>query len=267
MTNSFSPPPLRDLSSGNSPRRVRRLVVAFPLLVLFLSSLACGSFVPRPTPVPRPTATPTTEETAANGNASATLPPALATSVPTREVPTPTSTPTPAPGTVLAVGQSARVVAPQGLNARQTASASGERVGRYAPNSIVSVLEGPVDADSYRWWRVGNNELAGWVAEGDGQEQWLSADLGGTEPVTRDIKVGDDVVVSVGDNGLLKVRAEASLNAAVDYQVANATQLKIVEGPVEADGYRWWKVTNASNSVNGWAADGDKDNRWLKPVE
>lgn len=245
-------------------RRWRYILI--PWLTLVLSSLACGSFVPRPTPVPRPTVTPIVES--AQAAAPSVIPTLdLPTSVPTRDAPTPTFTPTPAPGTVIIVGQPARVTATQGLNARKTAGASGDRAGRYPPGAIVSVLEGPIDADGYRWWRVGNNELAGWVAEGDAEAIWLSPDLGNTQPVDRPVQMGDEVLVTVGDTGLLKVRAEAGTNAKVDHQVPNQTQLSVVEGPVEADGYRWWKVVNDSGNITGWAAEGDDEDRWLTPLE
>jgi hypothetical protein len=187
--------------------------------------------------------------------------------VPTRDVPTPTFTPTPEPGTALIVGQSARVAATQGLNVRKAAGASGDRVGRYPPGAIVSVLEGPVDADGYRWWRVGNNELAGWVAEGDSEAVWLSPDLGSTQPVNRPVQLGDGVLVTVGATGVLSVRAEAGTSARVQHQVADKTQLSVIEGPVDANGYRWWKVTDASGNITGWAAEGSGEDRWLTPLE
>ncbi len=255
--NESDPPSPGDLLAS-------RRLASLPLVVLALVTLACGSFVPRPTPLPRSTITPIVE--AAGGEPLVTETPSLPTSVPTRVVPTATFTPTPVPGSVIAVGQSARVVAGQGLNVRKTAGATGDKAGRYGPNAIVSVLEGPVDVDSYRWWRVGNNELSGWVAEGDGTELWLSPDLGGTEPVARTIQVGDTVLVAVGADGLLKVRSTAGLSGKVQHQVKDGVQLKVDEGPIEADGYRWWKLSGV-NDISGWAAEGSGDEKWLKPLE
>jgi hypothetical protein len=263
--NSGFDPDGRQAGVG-APRR-HRLVALVPFLVFVLTSLACGSFVPRPTPVPRPTATPIVEveQEAPGPTATPTLD--LPTSVPTRDAPTPTFTPTPAPGTAIIVGQPARVTATQGLNVRKAAGASGDRSGRYPPGAIVSVLEGPVDADGYRWWRVGNNELAGWVAEGDAEAIWLSPDMGSTQPIDRPVQMGDDVLVTVGDTGLLKVRAEPGTGAKVQHQVPNQTQLSVVEGPVDANGFRWWKVTNDAGNISGWAAEGDDEERWLTPLE
>jgi hypothetical protein len=230
--------------------------------------LACGSFVPRPTPLPRATAT-TIVETRVQPAATTSPSPELATSVPTRTVPTATQTPTPAPGTELIVGQPARVTAAQGLNARDTASVTGNRAGRYSPGAVVSILEGPVTADGYRWWRVGNNELSGWVADGDaeGNERWLSPDMGGgTQPVNRAVKQDDAIVVTVGANGLLKVREQAGLSAPVAHEIPNSTELRVLEGPVDADGYRWWRVSDGG-SIQGWAAEGNATERWLTPLE
>ena len=244
-----------------------RNAIAVAALAVTLVTLACGSFVPRPTPVPRPSPT-AIVESSAQQQATPTPTVALATSVPTRVVPTATFTPTPVPGTELIVGQPARVSAAQGLNARKTPSVSGDRAGRYPPNAIVSILEGPVTADGYRWWRVGNNELSGWVADGDadGAEEWLSPKVGSTQPVDRAVQLGDEVVVTVGASGLLKVRAQAGTNSPVEHQVPDNSQLSIVEGPVDANGYRWWRVSDGG-SVTGWAAEGDSTERWLTPLE
>jgi hypothetical protein len=170
------------------------------------------------------------------------------------------------PGTTLVVGQPGRVVAADGLNVRRDAGVSGERIGRFAPNARVIVLEGPVDTDGYRWWRVGTNQLAGWVAEGDGAEAWLSAQVGERRPVSRAVRLGDDVVVTTGAGGFLKVRTEPGLDAPVEHEVDSESELNVTEGPVEADGYRWWKVTDGQD-VTGWAAEGDNTDRWLTPLE
>lgn len=166
------------------------------------------------------------------------------------------------------VGQPARVSAAQGLNARKTPSVTGDRAGRYEPGASVEILEGPVSAEGYQWWRVGNNELSGWVADGDaeGGEVWLSPEVGATQPVDRAVQVGDHVVVTVGAGGLLKLRASAGTGAGIEHQVPDASELNVLEGPVEANGYRWWRVSDGG-SVEGWAAEGDSTERWLTPLE
>lgn len=263
----------RRFASGERPDRLALQpwkVAAVPLLVLGLVTLACGSFAPRPTPTPSPARATPIIETGSSAQVQVVEGPtataALPTSVPTRDVPTPTFTPTPVPGTAIMVGQPARVVALQGLNVRQEASLEAERMGRYAPGTRVSVLEGPFDIDGYRWWRVGTDELVGWVAQGDGEEEWLSPKLGATQPVNRPVRLGDEVIVTVGASGFLKVRVRAGLDSVVDHQINNDSELTIVEGPLDVDGYRWWKVSDGG-SVTGWAAEGDDGERWLTPLE
>jgi hypothetical protein len=39
--------------------------------------------------------------------------------------------------------------------------------------SRVTVLDGPVAADGFAWWRVRRSEITGWVIEGEGSEIWL----------------------------------------------------------------------------------------------
>jgi hypothetical protein len=40
----------------------------------------------------------------------------------------------------------------------------------------------------------------------------------------------------------------------------------VVEGPVEADGYTWWRIE--SDRGTGWSAQQSQDGvEWLKPVE
>lgn len=164
------------------------------------------------------------------------------------------------------VGQPARVVAAQGLNVRDRPSVHGERVGRLAPGALVQVTDGPQEGDGYRWWRVRTNEVEGWVADGDGSDEWLSPRLGQARPVNRPVHLGDKVVVTVPAGTTLKVRALPGLDGLIERQLPPNTRLDIVEGPVDADGYRWWKVSNA-NGVLGWAAESGRNERWLTPLE
>jgi hypothetical protein len=152
------------------------------------------------------------------------------------------------------------------LNVRKSSSVQGEQLGRYAPGTIVSVLEGPQDVDGYRWWRVGTNELSGWVAEGDESEEWLSPKIGNTQPVNRPVRLGDDVVVTIGTEGFLKVRIRPGLDSVVEHRILEGTELTVVEGPMDLNGYRWWLISDGG-SVSGWAAEGSGSDRWLTPLE
>ncbi|MCX7791753.1 MAG: SH3 domain-containing protein [Chloroflexaceae bacterium] len=94
--------------------------------------------------------------------------------------PVPTPGPTPAPTVTppptitvegspagLAVGARARVINLGGapLRARAAPGLSSPVTARIPEGREVTVLEGPIEADGYVWWRVEAAEGAGWVAE------------------------------------------------------------------------------------------------------
>lgn len=93
---------------------------------------------------------------------------AVPTPLPTRAPPTPTPPPTAAPSPdSLAIGARARVTNLGGaaLRARAAPGLSSPVTARIPEGREVTVLEGPVEADGYVWWRVEAAEGAGWVAE------------------------------------------------------------------------------------------------------
>ncbi len=145
------------------------------LLILFGIGLALsargGAFWARPTPTatlaPTATATLTPPPTAV---------PPTQTSVPaTPTSAVPTATPRPDP-TALEVGVLAKVTPPTGLKlkVRGTAGVAGELLGELEADSQVKILEGPVDANNLKWWKIDNGQgLVGWSAEGSGGETYL----------------------------------------------------------------------------------------------
>ena len=191
-----------------------RLLVAVSVLWA-APVLACGSFAPRPTPTPTLPAPVVLPDTAATNtpeplvivDATPTLSvtAALPTTPLTATQPTTQTTAPPAPaGNVLAAGAPARVTAPDGLNMRSAASPSGTLIVQLATGARVTVLEGPVQAENFTWWRVDNGAgQTGWVAEGDGDTVWLSPQIGEPQAVDRSPRVGDRVTVST----LLSIRA------------------------------------------------------------
>jgi uncharacterized protein YgiM (DUF1202 family) len=232
-------------------------------------TLACGSFAPRPTPTPTP---PLLETTLAE---TATVTPVISlssTPVPVAgetptDAPTATFTTTPVPGTAVAVGQPARVVAPDGLNMRDLPSSSGQLLLLLPANQRVTVVEGPTEAGGFRWWKVddgGGN--VGWVAESDGETEWLSPRMGEAQPVNRAPRVGDRVQVTMS-SGDLSVRVTPGTDAGLLTRVAQGQQFTVMGGPQEASGYTWYQIRSDDGSVEGWAADGDGSDRWLSPLE
>jgi Bacterial SH3 domain len=63
----------------------------------------------------------------------------------------------------------------------------------------------------------------------------------------------------------LNLRAEPSTGAGLAGTLARGAAVRIVSGPVEADGFRWFEVADTTGQA-GWAADGDGTDAWLTPV-
>ncbi len=93
-------------------------------------------------------------------------PSALASPQPTATT-SPTNTPTPEPG--LRAGVQARVVnvGEAALLARQAPDANAPVQTRLQEGTLVTILEGPVEAGGFTWWLVQDAESnGGWSAEG-----------------------------------------------------------------------------------------------------
>lgn len=75
----------------------------------------------------------------------------------------------------LQVGQQGRVtVGGVPNNVRETPDIGARRVGQIAPGGgAFAVLEGPLCADGYVWYRVRMGDFEGWTAEGGNNEYWL----------------------------------------------------------------------------------------------
>jgi hypothetical protein len=244
--------------------RLRALLLV--ALVWAGPTLACGSFAPRPTPTP--TLTPPPQETPAAGEPNvqsvATPAPPVMTDTPTPE-PTPTFTPTPEPGTALVSGAPARVTAPAGLNLRQEPSTGSQLVIQLGTGVLVTISEGPVDADGFTWWRVDDGQgNAGWAADGDGETEWLSPRLGEAQPANRPPRVGDRAVVTAPQ---LTIRALPGVDAPVSARANEGQQFTVFAGPQSANGYTWYQSRSDDGAIEGWAADGDGTDRWLSPLE
>jgi uncharacterized protein YgiM (DUF1202 family) len=64
------------------------------------------------------------------------------------------------------------------------------------------------------------------------------------------------IVKGTGGYGL-NLRAEPSTQARIAANASEGTELTVVDGPEEADGYAWWRV-RTPDGKEGWGAA-----RWL----
>jgi hypothetical protein len=87
---------------------------------------------------------------------------------------TPTMIPTPPP--LFYVGQTVRVQTIDGeiLNLRAAPTRKSEILVYIEDDTLLELLEGPVEAESFHWWRVHTPDgLEGWVVENDGELQTI----------------------------------------------------------------------------------------------
>lgn len=249
------------------------------LLLWLLPGLACGSFAPRPTPTPTAstpdTFFPLTATSPSEGEPEAgiqpilqvTQTPLIPTDTPVTE-PTATFTATPVPGTVLQAGQPARVTAPAGLNMRTEPRPGTTLILQLATGQRVIVVEGPVSADNFSWWRVDDGQgNVGWVAERDAETVWLTPQLGEAQPVNRAPRLNDRVVVTMPSGGQLSIRTLPGSDALVVTRANPGQQFTVFDGPQTAGGFTWYRIRSDDGQVEGWAADGDGTTRWLSPLE
>jgi hypothetical protein len=68
-----------------------------------------------------------------------------------------------------------------------------------------------------------------------------------------EIGIGIYVKVSSTGGSDLSFRANAGTNYARLKIVTEGTVLKVLDGPVEADGYVWWELQDVSDGTVGWA--------------
>jgi uncharacterized protein YgiM (DUF1202 family) len=256
--------PLRQLGQHRS-------LLYFCLLWL-IPTLACGSFAPRPTPTPSPV--PATPVAVVTSNEALTT--TIATPLPQLPIDTPTPAvtatvsvtaagTTPVGGNVLAPGLPARVTAPGGLNYRESPASNAALLGQFGAGQLVTILEGPISADNFTWWRIDDGQAnVGWAADGDGTTVWISPQLGEPQAVNRAPRVGDRVVVSTGQ---LSVRSTPGTNSPLITRIDPGQEFTVLAGPQSAEGLNWYQIRNDSGSVEGWAAEGDGTTRWLSPLE
>jgi hypothetical protein len=119
------------------------------------------------TPSPLPTSTNTPLPTA--------TPSPTSTSHPT-STQIPTSTPIVCSGTLLSrlqVGDTARVTPGPSNNLRDRPTVNGARLTQIPGGARFDVLEGPVCAGGYAWYRIDYNGIIGWTAEANSSTYWL----------------------------------------------------------------------------------------------
>ncbi len=140
---------------------------------------------------------------------------------------------------------------------------------------LVTVVEGPVCAGNYNWWRIQvivvNVLYTGWVADrGTDGTPYVEDEFTVDAPVCASplrLTVGGQAYVNYKGSDLKNLRAAPSTNATLVASLLDGIGLEIIGGPVCADGYNWWQVRVLSRpDVSGWFAEGGPAAYWLTPL-
>ncbi len=143
-------------------------------------------------------------------------------------------------------------------------SLSHARVGSIASGDVVAVLDGPVLADGYNWWRVRHGDDIGWAAEGGNCEYWLTPLSDATDncALSPNLKAGGWGQVVPGPAN--RMRRGPSLSDPRVGSIAAGEVVAVLDGPVFVDGYYWWQVRHGD--VTGWTAESGECEYWIVPV-
>lgn len=165
---------------------------------------------------------------------------------------------------------------PNTLRAR---AGAGANIGAIPGGSAISILSGPECVGRRTWWYVSYNSQMGWTAEGENGSYWLDPYYAPTPlplptqtPITPPgcwltprLSLGYTGWITAGEPNVLRdLPGRNASGSHVIGQVPGATSVRVLEGPVCADGIYWWYVSDGVQF--GWTAEGENNTYWMVPV-
>lgn len=175
--------------------------------------------------------------------------------------PTPQACATPQPFTA---GQ--RVVLTPGVNLRHLPSLSGAVTNYYTMEVLLNVVDGPVCANGYNWWRVQGVGEPGWVIEGRPGRYFLNFAYEAPETVcypSLGLPLGEDALLLTG----VLIREGASQDALVLSNILTDERVTVLSGPICAENINWWQVRfrqDANTTLTGYIAEGYPGEYWIQ---
>lgn len=174
----------------------------------------------------------------------------------------------------LTLGQRGVVTPGNANNVRDTPTTSGTRLFQLAAGTQFEVLEGPVCADGFHWWRVSANGQTGWTVEGSGTDYFL-APLDSSVPSPAPASQGDGQcglptrlfagqLAFINSSTPNRLRDQPSAAGAQIGQVFNDQNLQLLEGPVCNAGFTWWRVDY--KGTVGWTVESSAQAYFLDGV-
>jgi hypothetical protein len=183
------------------------------------------------------------------------------------------------PAAALEVGGTATVRTTGGdsLNMRSAAGTEFAILQKLSSGTLLLLLEGPVSAGSYQWWRVqAPDGQQGWVVESaDGVPTLIPGRSASTGEVDETLEgaadpslpsllaIGSDAIVTLPNpRDSLRLRNAPGLEGRIIVLLPNGTRLRVIDGPRAANGYTWWQLRTPEGNV-GWSAEVIGDDRVL----
>ncbi len=166
---------------------------------------------------------------------------------------------------------------------RSGAGLSNTYLGQIEPGNGLKIIDGPICADGFSWWLIESlhGGLQGWTVEGKNLEQWIvpcphqsvacsqtldsiSSGVGSkndkskdkNEDVCNSNKLAVGMFAQVGQDSLLVIRSEPDIGK-VNGHAGPTSIVKVVDGPICAEGAVWWKLNVFDLGLVGWAAEND----------
>jgi hypothetical protein len=180
-----------------------------------------------------------------------------------------TITPTRIPCTLpvrLAVGASGRVSSGPLPNAMRSAPGTGSNstvLGNIPSGTIFSVLEGPVCASGYNWWKVNASGFVGWTAEGQNGQYWLDP-LSCANGMQTRLTPGQTGRVTFDPPLPNSLRSQPNGSSTLIAEIPAGGVFTVLAGPQCGNNRAWWQVNY--NGLVGWTSEGDNGVYWLEPA-
>lgn len=131
----------------------------------------------------------------------------------------------------------------EGANLRQKPGTSEGIAGTVPFGAVFQVIEGPTTVDDHTWYHVDGNAGSGWLATS-------TFGLSDAAPPAGQFAIGDVVVTS---SDLINIRDVPSLKGLIVATVPFMTESTVVEGPMPANGYKWYRIETALGT--GWSTE------------
>lgn len=137
---------------------------------------------------------------------------------------------------------------------------------------VIVLVDKPTCADGINWWNVRatvvNVVYDGWIAEAPrAGDPFVIVPTSPPCHAPLNLDIGEQARVIYYDTQPKNLRSQPTTRGAVLVELIENVPLQIIDGPICADSYNWWKVrVLTSNPIEGWLAEGGPANYWIAPI-